>query len=313
VADSVPAKPRVAVVFGGRSTEHGISCVSAGQRAGRLDPDEFDVVPIGITRDGGWVLTTGDSGDLRIQDRPVTRCNRRVRAPRSFSHRIRRSVPSRSSTPADGVRALSGVDVVLPVLHGAYGEDGTIQGLLEMAGCRTSAPACSPRRPPWTRSSPRSCGRRGHPGRPVRGAARRPVAVAADRTASACRCSSSRPGPARRIGITRSPTGPTSTPRSPPPAASTRRCWSRPRSSGREIECGVLEGEHGGAPEASCSAEIRCHRATTSTTSRPSTSTTSAVRHPGRPAAEVSERVRELAGARSPRSTAPAWPGSTSS
>src|SRR5688500_14473333 len=71
VADSVPAKPRVAVVFGGRSTEHGISCVSAGNVLAALDPDEFEVVPIGITREGGWVLTAGDSTGLRIQDRQL--------------------------------------------------------------------------------------------------------------------------------------------------------------------------------------------------------------------------------------------------
>jgi len=133
VADSVPAKPRVAVVFGGRSTEHGISCVSAGNVLAALDPDEFDVVPIGITRDGGWVLTTGDSGDLRIQDRRLPAVTEE-----SGSAVVLSPDPTLGAVEIvdarDGVRALSGVDVVFPMLHGAYGEDGTIQGLLEMAG-----------------------------------------------------------------------------------------------------------------------------------------------------------------------------------
>src|ERR1041385_7961053 len=56
---STPRKPRVAVVYGGRSTEHAISCVSAGSILNALDPDEFEVVPIGITREGRWMITDG--------------------------------------------------------------------------------------------------------------------------------------------------------------------------------------------------------------------------------------------------------------
>ena len=63
VTSSVP-KTRVAVVFGGRSNEHAISCVSAGSVLAALDPDEFEVIPIGITRDGAWVLTAGDPAAL---------------------------------------------------------------------------------------------------------------------------------------------------------------------------------------------------------------------------------------------------------
>src|ERR1041384_3598476 len=68
---STPRKTRVAVVFGGRSTEHGISCVSAGSILNALDPDEFEVVPIGITREGRWVLTAGDGKSLAIADRAL--------------------------------------------------------------------------------------------------------------------------------------------------------------------------------------------------------------------------------------------------
>jgi len=64
-----PPKTRVAVVFGGRSTEHAISCLSAGGIFSALDPDEFDVVPVGITREGRWVLTDGDPGTLSLDAR----------------------------------------------------------------------------------------------------------------------------------------------------------------------------------------------------------------------------------------------------
>ena len=63
---SSPRKTRVAVVFGGRSTEHAISCLSAGGVLGALDPDEFEIVPVGITREGRWILTDGDPRQLSL-------------------------------------------------------------------------------------------------------------------------------------------------------------------------------------------------------------------------------------------------------
>ncbi len=63
----VPArKIRVAVVFGGRSAEHAVSCASAGLVLGAIDRDHYDVVPVGIARDGRWVLTTGDPARLAL-------------------------------------------------------------------------------------------------------------------------------------------------------------------------------------------------------------------------------------------------------
>jgi D-alanine-D-alanine ligase len=124
-------KTRVAVVFGGRSTEHAISCVSAASILAALDPDEFEVVPIGITREGKWVLTSGDPAQLAITDRKLPEIT-------SASGSAVVLPPTGDSLmvldAADGPRALAEVDVVFPALHGAYGEDGTIQGLLEMAG-----------------------------------------------------------------------------------------------------------------------------------------------------------------------------------
>ncbi len=121
-----PRKTRVAVVFGGRSAEHAISCVSAGSVLAALDPDRYEVVPVGITRDGGWVLH--DGGPLSIVDgrlpevtggRPVTLVG---------------DPSGRGLAELGGQAPLVLLDVVFPVLHGAFGEDGTVQGLLEMSG-----------------------------------------------------------------------------------------------------------------------------------------------------------------------------------
>jgi D-alanine-D-alanine ligase len=126
-------KIRVAVVFGGRSTEHAISAVSAGSIIAALGPDEYEVVPVGITREGRWVLTNGDPQSLSIQDRRLPEITAA-----SGSAVVLPGDPTSNGLmvlePADGAAALGGVDVVFPALHGAYGEDGTIQGLLEMAG-----------------------------------------------------------------------------------------------------------------------------------------------------------------------------------
>jgi D-alanine-D-alanine ligase len=130
-------KIRVAVVFGGRSAEHAVSCASAGLVLGAIDRDRYDIVPIGIARDGRWVLTSGDPARLALTA--------------GFQPSVEAvATPGVSVTPAagpgGGALVFSGpaavpaelgeVDVVLPLLHGTFGEDGTIQGLLEMAGIR---------------------------------------------------------------------------------------------------------------------------------------------------------------------------------
>lgn len=129
---TTPGKTRVAIVFGGRSPEHGISCVSAGSVLDALDPDEFEVVPVGITRQGQWVLASGDPSQLAIQDRKLPEITSS-----SGAELVLRADPAAGGLmvldPTQGPRALADVDVVFPVLHGAYGEDGTIQGMLEMA------------------------------------------------------------------------------------------------------------------------------------------------------------------------------------
>jgi D-alanine-D-alanine ligase len=125
-------RTRVAVVFGGRSSEHSISCLSAGSVLAHLDRDRFEVVPVGIARDGAWVLGTDDPRELAIHGRAL---------PSVDEDRTALALPGDPTRGGllvlDADRAgevLAGVDVVFPVLHGPYGEDGTIQGLLEMAG-----------------------------------------------------------------------------------------------------------------------------------------------------------------------------------
>lgn len=124
-------KVRVAVVFGGRSSEHAISCVSAGSVLTHLDPERFEAVPVGIAPDGSWVLGPDDPAVLAISGRELPQVDGTADAV------VFPAEPSRGLVRLDAGRAgdtLGGVDVVFPILHGAFGEDGTIQGLLEMAG-----------------------------------------------------------------------------------------------------------------------------------------------------------------------------------
>jgi D-alanine-D-alanine ligase len=127
----VGGKVRVAVVFGGRSAEHAISCVSAGSVIGALDPDRYDVVRVGITPDGRWVLAEPDQS-LAISDGTLPEVAGGT-AVSLVGDPGGRGLAVLEPGAAIGP-ALTEVDVVFPVLHGAYGEDGTIQGLLEMAG-----------------------------------------------------------------------------------------------------------------------------------------------------------------------------------
>jgi D-alanine-D-alanine ligase len=118
---SGPGRIRVAVVFGGRSSEHAISCVTAGSVLAALDPERYDVVPIGITGAGRWLLAERHAV-LAIQGRELPHV-----ADTGSSVAL-------SGDPTAVPAALQGIDVVFPLLHGPYGEDGTIQGLLELAG-----------------------------------------------------------------------------------------------------------------------------------------------------------------------------------
>jgi D-alanine-D-alanine ligase len=124
---------RVAVIFGGRSNEHAISCVSAGSILRNLDPQRFDVIAIGITPEGSWVLTDANPDALAITNRQLPAVTIESGTELALPADPRRGGQLVSLAPGAG-EVLASVDVVFPVLHGPYGEDGTIQGLLELAG-----------------------------------------------------------------------------------------------------------------------------------------------------------------------------------
>ncbi|WP_329401923.1 D-alanine--D-alanine ligase family protein [Streptomyces melanogenes] len=131
-----PRKPRVAVVFGGRSSEHGISVVTAGAVLRAIDRTKYDVLPIGITTDGRWALTADEPERMAIADRKVPSV---AELAESAEGGVVLPVDPNSrevvyTEPGAVPKALGQVDVVFPVLHGPYGEDGTLQGLLELSG-----------------------------------------------------------------------------------------------------------------------------------------------------------------------------------
>ena len=109
-------RTRVGILAGGRSSEHDISLASARSVLEALDPERYDVVSVAIGRDGRWALDSGSSGHVLV---PGTGTGPAETLP----------VPAEGGTLA----ALASVDVVLPILHGPFGEDGTVQGLLELA------------------------------------------------------------------------------------------------------------------------------------------------------------------------------------
>ncbi|MEZ0049247.1 D-alanine-D-alanine ligase [Mycobacterium sp. MAA66] len=125
------ARTRVAVVFGGRSSEHAISCVSAGSILRNLDPQRYDVIAVGITPEGSWVLTDGRTDQLAITDGRLPEVTTEAGTALTVAADPARRGELLSLGAAD---VLATVDVVFPVLHGPYGEDGTVQGLLELAG-----------------------------------------------------------------------------------------------------------------------------------------------------------------------------------
>ena len=132
------AKQTVAVLFGGQSSEHEISCLSAVTVIENINPDKYEILLIGITKEGEWLLT-GSVEDIRSGAWREGKV-RAVVSPDAGHHGV-------LLLSEDGVRCKR-VDVVFPVLHGLYGEDGTVQGLFELAqipyvGCGVLASAVS--------------------------------------------------------------------------------------------------------------------------------------------------------------------------
>jgi D-alanine-D-alanine ligase len=121
--DNPGKRIRVGVLFGGRSGEHEVSLVSAASVIRALDPEKYEAVPIGISKDGRWLVGVGAQKLLA----DILKTGKRVML--SADPSVAALVPLDEKTGG----ALR-VDVVFPVLHGTYGEDGTIQGLLDLAG-----------------------------------------------------------------------------------------------------------------------------------------------------------------------------------
>jgi D-alanine-D-alanine ligase len=120
-------KQRVALLFGGRSAEHEVSCLSAASVHAALDPDRYEVIPVGIDKRGGWHVLPGPP---KLE--PGARELPTVAPDAGTEVALSGDSGSRELVRDGGKRER--LDVVFPVLHGPHGEDGTVQGQLELAG-----------------------------------------------------------------------------------------------------------------------------------------------------------------------------------
>ncbi len=163
------AKLRVGVLFGGRSGEHEVSLLSASSVIAAMDKNRYEVVPIGITKEGRWVtaahaelLLKGRAAELP-QPRPLRAGDPEATSPAAVLARGEAIVvppvpghalaPFQSDTPHRRLedRAID-VDIVFPVLHGTFGEDGTLQGLLELADIPYVGAGVLGPPPAWTKT-----------------------------------------------------------------------------------------------------------------------------------------------------------------
>jgi len=234
-----------------------VSAVSAGGILAALDTDEYEVVAVGITREGRWVLMSGDPQSLAIQGRRMPEI--------TDGSGDAVALPGDPTSgglvvldAADGTRALGNVDVVFPALHGVYGEDGTIQGLLEMAGVPyvgsnifASAAAMDKE---FTKKLAAADGIPIGPYVVLRAGA---MLSDADRERLGLPVFVKPARAGSSYGITKVKDwahleAAVATARAIDP-----KVIIEAAIVGREVECGVLEGEHGGAPEASMLAEVR--------------------------------------------------------
>ena len=146
------SKPRVLVLFGGESGEHGISCATAAGVVEAIDHDRFEVVTVGITQQGQWVPVDFSSDQFQISEDGVAKvpaANRQLFLSPGDGHVV--SLPTQLGSEFS-LADLGGFDVVFPLLHGPFGEDGTVQGLLEMmhlpyVGCGVLASAAAMDKP----------------------------------------------------------------------------------------------------------------------------------------------------------------------
>src|SRR5947208_7738047 len=112
---------RLVVLFGGRSAEHEVSCTTAVNVLQALDPTRYDIIPVGVTHEGRWVMAEQAAKVLAAG------------GPAALPPSLAAEGPTVEPLATVGEEAV-GQTVVLPLLHGPFGEDGTVQGLLELAG-----------------------------------------------------------------------------------------------------------------------------------------------------------------------------------
>lgn len=124
---------RIVVLYGGKADEHSISCISAANVLRAMDATRFEAVPIGITKEGAWYYGVTDPRDVDTASNPLPVVSTDGGRPVVLD--MTQGRDGFFVRNADGgLDSLGHIDAVLPVLHGAYGEDGTVQGLLEMMG-----------------------------------------------------------------------------------------------------------------------------------------------------------------------------------
>jgi len=122
-------KIRIGIIFGGRSGEHEVSLMSARSVLSVLSPDKYEITPIGITLEGDWVV--GDDVLTSLEKGKTAELTRVMLLPEPRENTLYARTPSKSD---QHLRPIAQLDVIFPVLHGTFGEDGTLQGLLEMTG-----------------------------------------------------------------------------------------------------------------------------------------------------------------------------------
>jgi D-alanine-D-alanine ligase len=125
------AKLRVAVVFGGKSSEHSISCATAAGVLGAIDRDKYEVVPIGITQSGKWTLAADDTEKWKLRKGELAVVHDEGN---QVDFAMDGSCELIYSDASGEHRSLGTIDVIFPVLHGPFGEDGTAQGYFELLG-----------------------------------------------------------------------------------------------------------------------------------------------------------------------------------
>jgi D-alanine-D-alanine ligase len=251
---------RVVLLFGGRSSEHTISCATAGGVLAAIDRSKYDVIPVGITREGAFTLQPDDAEHFRLNPAAMPAVDdngTRVHWPESTATRELTVTDAAGAT-----RSLGDVDVVFPILHGPHGEDGSVQGLLELIGL------------PYVGDGvlASALGMDKHFAKMAFRAAGIPVAPGTTVTAGEW---SARPAavsqrvnelgwpvfvkPARAgssVGVTRVASAAGLDEAIEVGLAEDSKVLIEAAMSGREIECGVLAGRAGGAPRVSLPGEI---------------------------------------------------------